>query len=208
VITEDGVTGTTTDYNQVNRYAANVYGPMYGYESLPNPVPASDMVYDHVARLISPTPLGTYGILPYYAYAGTAYDYSFTIPIDSTWRPEKLKAIVMLINNSDTTILNSNEISIPLKTVDLITQNVPYAGIYPNPSADQATVYFNIPLAEKVQISVSDMSGRQLFISPLTLFTAGRGTMTVPAKQLAAGIYLVNVFFEQGRQTLKLEVIH
>jgi len=52
IITEDGISGTTSEYDQFNNYAFNQNGPMGGYETLANPVPASEMVYDHVAREI------------------------------------------------------------------------------------------------------------------------------------------------------------
>ena len=52
-LTEDGVRRVmTSGYNQVNAYAGNALGPMGGFESLPNPVPAAQMVYDHVARVL------------------------------------------------------------------------------------------------------------------------------------------------------------
>jgi hypothetical protein len=50
VVVEDDVTGTASGYNQTNYYAGGGNGPMGGYESLPSPVPAAQMVYDHVGR--------------------------------------------------------------------------------------------------------------------------------------------------------------
>ncbi|MEO0779402.1 MAG: PKD domain-containing protein [Bacteroidota bacterium] len=52
VITEDGVTGTGSGYAQANNYAGGGQGPMGGFDTLPNPVPANLMVYNHVAREI------------------------------------------------------------------------------------------------------------------------------------------------------------
>ena len=52
VIIEDNVTGTASGYNQTNSYAGGANGAMGGYESLPNPVPAASMVYDHVGRAL------------------------------------------------------------------------------------------------------------------------------------------------------------
>ena len=52
IIMEDAVTGPAPDYDQSNAYAGGDEGPMGGYEDLPNPVPASLMVYDHVARVL------------------------------------------------------------------------------------------------------------------------------------------------------------
>ena len=207
VVTEDGVQGTDTGYAQVNNYAAGAYGVMGGYESKPNPVPAADMVYDHVARMISPSMGGDYGILPFYMYSGTGYDFTIPLTTDSTWHPDKLKAIVLLINNADSTILNSNEIQIPLRTVNPVF-TVPYAAINPNPAGDHATVCFNTSRNEVVRVFITDMSGRKLYESPHTSFAAGKNEISIPVQQLQSGIYLVNVLFEDGKKTLKLEVIH
>ncbi|MBL7832200.1 MAG: hypothetical protein JNK41_14330, partial [Saprospiraceae bacterium] len=49
---EDGVTGTSAGYNQSNYYSGGSLGPMGGFENLPNPVPANQMVYNHVARAL------------------------------------------------------------------------------------------------------------------------------------------------------------
>src|SRR5690606_17662657 len=68
VITEDGVRGTTKDYNQENAFMPggrnHNEAPMGGYENKPDPIPAADMVYDYVARAISPTPEGKAKCLP------------------------------------------------------------------------------------------------------------------------------------------------
>jgi hypothetical protein len=44
IISEDNVSGTTSGYAQVNYYAGGGAGPMGGYELLPDPVPAAQMV--------------------------------------------------------------------------------------------------------------------------------------------------------------------
>ena len=50
VVVEDAVTGTTSQYNQSNIYAQYAYFPMGGYENMTDPIPASRIAYDHVAR--------------------------------------------------------------------------------------------------------------------------------------------------------------
>jgi hypothetical protein len=63
VLTEDGVTGTGAGYNQANAYAGGNNGVMGGFEALPSPVPAAQMVYDHVARAIDETQMHIVGML-------------------------------------------------------------------------------------------------------------------------------------------------
>ena len=102
VITEDGVTGTTSGYAQSNAYAGGNNGPMGGYESLPSLVPASMMVYDHVGRAISPNPTGLTNAFPSGASSGETHTFNFTFPISSDWDADNMHIIGMLIeNNSD-----------------------------------------------------------------------------------------------------------
>jgi len=57
IVTEDGVTGTTEDYDQVNQFSGLPAGTLVGVDgvdwtTLPDPVLAADMVYDHVGRAL------------------------------------------------------------------------------------------------------------------------------------------------------------
>jgi hypothetical protein len=207
VITEDGVQGTDADYDQANNYAGGASGVMGGYEALPNPVPAASMSYDHVARKISPSPTGNYGILPNTISYGDTYDYSMFTTVDPAWHPDKLKAIVILIHNDDSTILNCNEILVALNAGN-ISNNGMQVSLYPDPARDNANVRFNLLHDELVRITVTDMSGRTLYTDHRTKFFSGRNTVSIPIEGLQNGIYLVDVLFEDGRKTLKLEVIH
>ena len=53
VIVEDSVRGTASGYAQANYYSGGGNGPMGGYENLPSTIPASQMTYNHVARVLA-----------------------------------------------------------------------------------------------------------------------------------------------------------
>ena len=61
VVTEDNVKGTGSGYNQANYYSSSsqnldlIGDDGVNWKNLSNPVPAANMVYDHVARLIEPS---------------------------------------------------------------------------------------------------------------------------------------------------------
>ncbi len=206
VITEDGGKGTGSNYDQYNNYAGGGKGPMGGYETRPNPVPATQMVYNYVARQIYPSPEGASG-LPSDMLNGNTYNYSLTTTIDPAYLGRHLKAIVMLIRHDDSVVLNSNQLPFYLKTPtpDMALQE---AGVYPNPANDQAKVYFDIGHDEKVNISLSDISGKVLYQYPKTNFTAGRNYIQMPLQGLSTGIYIVTLRSEDGSKSLKLEVVH
>ncbi len=107
---EDWVQGTGTGFNQANYYANGAAGTMGGYESLPNPVLAADMYYRHVSRgFVNGGFEGDDAVVPNTVVAETAYstDYTYTIPTDVS--QGHLEFAVILIDNSNGTILNGSK---------------------------------------------------------------------------------------------------
>ncbi len=207
VITEDGVKGTDSSYDQVNNYAGGSLGAMDGFESKPNPVPATDMTYDFVARTISPGPEGVPGMLPADMLVGNTYHYTLNATIDPAWQGGPLTAIVLLISHDDSTVLNSNQLNVPLK-IDMPTASLLTAGVYPNPAQDCANLYFDLARNQAVSIAISDISGRQLMQLPVLVGNPGRKKVPMPVGGLPNGIYFVRVLTEDGNKSVKLEVLH
>ncbi|MBS1690209.1 MAG: hypothetical protein JSS96_15880, partial [Bacteroidetes bacterium] len=118
VITQDDVTGPSPYYDQLNNYAGGGRGPMGGFESKAARVPASDMYYNFVARSISSFD-GSSDTLPHALIHNDVYDHIFTTKLDPSWH--KLRAIVMLLRNDDTTVLNANKTEwyLNIKTPDV-----------------------------------------------------------------------------------------
>jgi hypothetical protein len=107
VVKEDSLTGTGAGWAQVNAYAGGSRGPMGGYELLPNPVPASQMVYDDVARALIGGMAGQTGSLPSNLKSDTTYKYRFTYPIPTTQRIRKLSAGVTLSESTTSRVFNT-----------------------------------------------------------------------------------------------------
>jgi len=100
VIIENDVTGTTSAYDQANNYSGGGYGVMGGYENLPSPVPASQMVYQEVARGIYPSFNGVDGSVPESLTANTPVTYSYTITLPSNINNlAKIELIALLLEN-------------------------------------------------------------------------------------------------------------
>jgi hypothetical protein len=206
-ITEDNVTGTTTDYDQKNYWAGGNHGNMGGYENKPNPVPAADMRYDFVARNIYPAPDGAPGSLPANMQHNNDYPATFTTTLNGTWDKLKLKAAVLLIRMADSTILNSTQIYLPLAVT---TPASPLAGIdlYPNPAADMAHLRFDLKQTEEATISVTDLAGKTLYQQSLGITAAGKHEQGLPVSSLSNGIYFVTIKTTSGKETVKLQVMH
>eukprot|EP01034_Spumella_vulgaris_P004238 gene4238-5406_t len=97
VITENEVTGTGTDWRQSNYYANNANGPMGGYEVLPNPVPAAQMVYNDVARLITPSFAGRPNSFASPSNSGDSHTLNFYVNIPAGWDENELHIIGLII---------------------------------------------------------------------------------------------------------------
>lgn len=117
IVTEDGVTGTASSYNQANAYANNAFGPMGGYELLPNPVPASEMVYDHVGRALMAGWDGQDSSVPGSVVAGDVASHTFTYTVPADFNPDNMNVIGMVINNATGEVLNSIETHVSDLTV-------------------------------------------------------------------------------------------
>ncbi|MFM6947065.1 MAG: Omp28-related outer membrane protein [Flavobacteriales bacterium] len=167
VLTEDGVTGSGAGYNQANAYAGGNNGVMGGFESLPSPVPAAQMVYDHVARAIAPSFTGQTGVIPTSTTVGETFTANFTFTLPATWDETQMHIVGMLIDPQGK-IDNAG-----YTTIDDAVQNG-YVGVQelissvnleqlltvaPNPATDFTNIHIHIPAAAQVSLKVLDAKG-------------------------------------------------
>jgi hypothetical protein len=211
VLTEDDVTGTGAGYNQANAYAGGNNGVMGGYESLPSPVPAAQMVYDHVARAIAPSFTGQTGVVPSSTAAGDTYTANFTFTLPTTWDETQMHIVGMLIEPQGK-IDNAG-----YTTIDGAVQNGYVAGVEeisgvlleqmlvvaPNPATDFTNITMHIPTKAQVSLRVLDakgsiLQGRQ-YGSLQGDFEVGINT-----SNYAPGLYLVELEMNGQRIQKKL----
>jgi Cleaved Adhesin Domain. len=211
VLTEDDAHGTTAKWAQANYYSyqsANqpLVGAGFDWQQEPDKVPADKMFYDFVARHVVPNPNGAAGSLPATMTAGNTYDYTFNTTITPGLVRDKMRAIVMLIRNSDGHILNSNFVSVPVGVSD-VKSAVTYLNIYPNPTMGNATISFNLTEGSKVNIVVVDAMGRVVKAMPEQQMIAGEHKLNLTTVELANGIYNVKIQTEKGIMIERLSVI-
>lgn len=191
VIVEDEVKGTASGYNQINYYyAGGPLGPMGNYSSLPNPVPAAQMTYGHVGRMLLGGYNGQAGSVPTTLTDGQVAGYTFSTTIPATYDASKLKAVVLLLNATTGEIVNARSFQMnTLGTSDAET-NKNYVTVYPNPATD----YIKIQADHKVDIKLYDTSGRIVLektnISP---------DSPISVSDLAKGVYMISIT-EKGSQ--------
>lgn len=205
VLTEDGVTGTTSGYAQANAYAGGGNGPMGGFELLPSPVPASQMVYDHVARAIKPSFTGDAASFPATVNAGEQYarTYTFTLPAD--WDENNMHIISMLLAPNGT-IDNAGKSNIyGTSGINEEEMNTASFRMYPNPASTYAIVEVNLPSAADVSLRLVDMSGKEVSSRSFGSLESS-STIQLNTAGLQSGVYLVEVLVNNQRMTKRLIV--
>ncbi len=136
VIVESGVRGTTSQWNQANYYAGGGNGNLIDWDGtnwalLPNPVPAADMVYNHVGRVLVGGWNGVSGIIPAEVVYGTDYTYEFTHTLEAAFNPAEVDLVVLLIDAATGIIINACELPLeadvltPEFTSDVVTGVAP-----------------------------------------------------------------------------------
>jgi thiol-disulfide isomerase/thioredoxin len=208
VLVEDHVTGTESGYAQANYYSGGGSGPMGGYESKASKVPAADMEYNHVARMVIPSVTGAAGSLPATMTAGSNYDYTFTTTIPNLYHRynNNMHAVVLLIRNSDGVVLNSNNKTVPLG-VNNVAASLEGVRIVPNPASDKATVRFTVTENTTANVTVYDMTGRVVFSTTNADYTTGAHTIDINTSNLPAGAYTVKLQTAKGATTQPLSVV-
>ncbi|GJM34380.1 MAG: hypothetical protein DHS20C18_33810 [Saprospiraceae bacterium] len=210
VIIEDGVTGTSSAYNQINAYAGGGNGPMGGYENLPSSVPASMMVYDHVARAILGGFAGLPGSLPTSIETGEIYSNFFSYEIPAGYEYDEIQIIGILIapdghieNATEVTIDGAIANGLAVGTDDpAITEND--VQVSPNPFREMTTIRINIAERAAVNIQVLNTLG-QVVSSQNYGELFGQIDFPIHANQMDNGLYTVRI--QVGNDVVSKKII-
>lgn len=201
VITQDNVTGTEDGWEQTNYYAGGGNGPMGGYENLPDPVPAEDMVYNHVARDILGGYYGSPGSVPATIAVDEefSFEYTYTIP-EEHWFAD-YNVVGFLIDNATGEIVNADKKHIIYDATGIndVEANTGVS-VYPNPTRDETTIRVELDATSEVQVQITNVLGQEVFARNYGELT---GTQLIPfsARGLEQGVYMINVTIDGNRTT-------
>ncbi len=213
VITEDSVTGTTSAYNQSNAYHGGASGPMGGFESLPNPVPAALMNYNHVARALSPSFAGMSNAYGTSANAGDVFTHNFSYTLPAAWDENQIHIIGMMIDPSGL-IDNAASATIPQAVsngylsgvsvgINQIAEAPDAIQLMPNPASDITNVALNLKTESDLTVEIFDANGA-LVASKAYGRIAGAYQLPIDTQNFAKGIYFVKVSVNNQPTLLKL----
>jgi thiol-disulfide isomerase/thioredoxin len=201
ILIEDEVTGTGSDWDQANYYSGGGLGPMGGFEDLPDPVPAEDMVYNHVGRLILGGFDGVEGSLPAIVNYGESYSFEFSTIIDNeSWDVNNMKVIGALINHATGEVINSTiEDLVPDVTNVSTLESTSKIKLYPNPAMDIVSVS---NISNNCLIQLYNSNGQLMMeehnVSEQVIFDVSN---------FIKGIYFIKVISNDDLITEKFEII-
>ena len=209
VLVEDSVTGTTPQYYQSNSYSGgtsliDVDGS--DWANKPSSVPASQMVYRHVARGIAPSFEGESLLNTSYS-TGDTETACFEFILDPSWNQSQMHIVGMLIDNTgmidnaSSTTIESAEVNgyIPCATTTIGTElNGPdKINIYPNPAKDN--IYVSNLKEENIGVKIYDIKGRVVLENTIS------NKEYLNVSSLKAGLY--QVVFKGTEKTEKRKLI-
>ena len=204
VLVENNVQGNTTEYDQVNNYAKQEdefgeeyypLGEMGGFEEMTNPIPFSNIQYQHVARAIYDDYNGIEESLPAEVSVDATVPFTRNITVPSNvLKAKNLEVIVMAIDERTGEIMNAA--SCKLSDTSSIDE------------ASQAGDY-RIAGDGGIDIRFSDAQNGEVRIYTLGGQLAGIRTLRGDAQAVVAvpqGIYLVQIVTDGFTKTEKVMV--
>jgi thiol-disulfide isomerase/thioredoxin len=196
VIVENNVKGTASGYNQRNYYAGGSLGALEGWESLPDPVLASNMVYQDVARKIFDSFNGISGSLPATIAMNQRLTFDYNVELPSTViNKNETEIILMLIDNKTGEIMNGRRIKyldIPVG-IATVKNSDTYVKIRKFDTKISVDVETHNP--GHITTGIYTVDGKQIYLSSVK--NKNSHNFEVPTT-LLRGIYLVKVSTNEG----------
>lgn len=205
ILVENGVTGTGSNYDQSNYYANNAAGVMGGYESLPNPVPASQMVYDYVGRMLLGGYNGQTNSVPGPIVDGYNASYTFNVQFPSNVAYLNSFVVPILIETATGRVWNANKVPVKTYTGVETVNNALDVQLFPNPTSDIVNLSFSLPESKNINIQIYSMDGKVLTEKSYGNLI-GKQNLTMDISSFASGNYMVSVNTENNSSVRILTV--
>jgi len=205
-LSENGVTGTGSQFAQANYYSGGASGELSGaghdWHNAANPVSANDMVYDHVARMIEPSFNGLEDAFPDGGEIAETYTFEFTIDVSNEWDLDHLHVIGMLMdgnglidNGAQVDYNDALSIECGVPTVglnDVVRHSSDDLKVYPNPASNMVNINADLKAGVDNQIVVRDVMGRVVFNQTIS-DQAGLYQVNLDISKINSGVYIVEM---------------
>ena len=201
IIVENGITGAS--YTQANYYSTSAESidlidwEGINYKFKPNPIAASDMVYDHVGRALLGGFDGVGGDIPSSAIYNTPYTHSFTYTLPAGYDENNIELVGLILDNGTGEIVNAVEVELDA-TVNISTVDNMNIKLYPNPTNGQ----FVIENAQGFSIEVFNTLGQKV-----NSVENATSMQTVDLTGNEAGNYIIRITNADNVITRKINLV-
>lgn len=193
VLVENDVRGTSNGYRQTNYYAGGIHGPMGGYENLPNPVPASQMRYDYVARQLPHDFQGLSGLVSAAFQENDIFQYNTSLVLPPAYDTDQLYVVAMVTDSVSGVVLNAAKSALFTSAVKDEIRELKSLNIYPNPAQGSTRLDLELTESARVTIEILNQTGQSVRTQDFGKLPAGESVLPVQVAGLSAGVYVVKV---------------
>lgn len=210
VVTEDDVHGTTSAWDQHNYYsgaaAPSLVGAGINWDNEADPVPASKMYFDFVAKDITGGFNGVAGSLPATMTAGSTYSYTFNWTIPAGMVTYKSRANVLLISALSGEAQNGAWVGLVPNSVKNIVDESNFS-VFPNPTSNYLNLDFTVNQTSDVSVVMTDLTGKVVYNNSLKSLNGNQG-LVINTQSLTNGIYNLSLKTNEGTITRKVTIAH
>lgn len=196
ILVEDNVHSEHSSFDQVNLYY--YYGsqnPMGGFENLPDPVPASEMWYNHVARALLGGYHGEINSIPSVVYEGNTASYTFYYNLPYYINPNNTKAVAILLDEETGRIYNAQSVPLMYGSLAIESLEQPELTVFPNPASDVLNLRFETSTNQDISVSLYNSIG-QMVSCNLFSNCMGEQQRSLCLEGISTGTYLLSFSME------------
>jgi hypothetical protein len=197
ILKENNMSGTGDEWAQSNNYANNANGPMGGFENLPSPVPASQMVYNDVGRVLIGGYDGIAGSIPNPVLQNETVSFTYTFDLPVGINTNEMEIVSMVIDQTTGEILNAVIAKNETLGNAFFDANSPSVRIYPNPAKDFFAIALP-PYENVVSAKLFDIKGKCI--------KSYENQQTYNLDYMSDGVYLLKVMTDKRIYTKKIIV--
>lgn len=200
-VTEDGVTGTGSGYNQVNFYNTQTGHPYFGAGN-----PIVGFHHNHTLRAALGGAWGDGDSIPATINDGDSFTHTFTYTVPTGQDPDSMFIVGVVQNYSANSLDREifNAIDAPLKKAPVATDNSLFASsfsVYPNPTAGNVNLNINLADANDLTISITNVLGAT--VKTVNMKNVSFATEQIDLSNLQSGLYLMKITSKDGMSTVK-----
>jgi len=165
---------------------------MGGFEELPNPVPAAQMIYNYVGRAILGTFDGLENSIPDAVDANQDFEFEFSYQVPDEYDITEMHAIILVQDEETGEVLNG-DIQPLGETTSVPVVPAGHLSAYPNPTTDILNLQVDYTTDAKVTMNIYTPMGQLVRNLGNLDLSNGKQTAQIHVSDLANGNYILEL---------------